>query len=61
MEIRKGDKLRLLAPIEDQYTPKEAGDTMIVSYVDDAGQIHGTWESGGSIAVIIGVDRFEII
>ena len=61
LKVKKGDRIRLLASIEDPYTPKEAGDTMVVSYVDDAGQIHGTWESGGSIAVIVGVDRFEII
>lgn len=34
---------------------------MTVSFVDDAGQIHGTWESGGIIALIAGLDAFEAI
>lgn len=29
-----------------------------ISYIDDAGQIHGTWSS---IAVIPDIDQFEII
>ena len=35
-----------------------AGRTGIVEYVDDIGQLHGTW---GSLAVIPDVDTFEII
>ena len=57
----KGTKLRLTAPIRDRYTPKSAGDILTVDYVDDAGQIHGSWSSGGSMAIIIGVDKFEVI
>lgn len=56
-----GTKLKLTAPIEDPYTPKEAGDILTVSHIDDRLQIHGHWQSGGSIAIIIGVDSFEII
>jgi len=32
-----------------------------VDFIDDAGQIHGSWVSGGSIAVIIGKDKFEVV
>ena len=55
----QGTKLRLLKDMDDPYTPKRAGDVMTVSYIDDAGQIHGTWESGGSIALLYGTDAFE--
>lgn len=34
------------------------GRTGVVEYVDDAGQLHGTW---GGLAVIPGEDIFEII
>lgn len=56
-----GTKVMLTAPISDKYTPKEIGDIMTVDYVDDAGQIHGSWLSGGSMAIIIGVDEFRVI
>lgn len=57
----QGTKLRLLKDMDDPYTPKRAGDVMTVSYIDDAGQIHGTWESGGSIALLYGADAFEAV
>lgn len=56
-----GTKLRLTAPIKDRYTPKAAGDIFTVDCIDDAGNIHGSWASGGSMAIIIGVDEFEVI
>ena len=33
----------------------------IIDYVDDAPQIHVTWENGSSLALIPEVDKFEII
>lgn len=39
---------------EPQYTGKEG----VVTKIDDAGQLHGTW---GGLAVIPGVDNFTII
>lgn len=56
-----GTKLKLTAPINDPYTPKEVGDILTVTFIDDALNIHGSWQSGGSIALIIGVDSFEIV
>lgn len=56
-----GTKLRLTKDIEDPYTPKKAGDIFIVAYVDDAGQLHGSWQSGGAMALIPEIDSFEIV
>lgn len=56
----KGTRLRLLMGISDPFSPKAAGEIMMVSFVDDAGQIHGTWDSGGSLALIAGLDAFEV-
>lgn len=61
MRYPQGTKLRLTEPIEDKYSPKNVGDILTVSYIDDAGQIHGSWVSGGSLAIIIEVDKFEIV
>lgn len=57
----EGTKLRLLWGIDDPFSPKNTGDVMTVSFVDDAGQIHGTWESGGGIALIAELDAFEVV
>ncbi|MCI8363915.1 MAG: DUF4314 domain-containing protein [Eubacterium sp.] len=57
----QGTKLRLLKDLDDPYAPKRAGDVMTVSHVDDAGQVHGTWKSGGSLALLYGVDAFDVI
>lgn len=61
MRYPHGTKLRLTEPIKDKFTLKEAGDIFTVDFIDDAGQIHGSWASGGSIAVIIGKDKFEVV
>ena len=53
--------LELTAPINDEYTPKDVGDRFIVSGVDDIGQIHGRFLSGGSMAIIPEVDKFKIV
>ena len=38
--------------------PQYAGKTGVVEFVDDAGQMHGTW---GGCAVIPGTDGFTVI
>ena len=54
-KVKIGDKLRIIIMQgEPQYTGKEG----IVEYIDDAGQIHGTW---GGCALIPDEDEFEII
>lgn len=58
----KGTILRLTAPVEDLFTPKSTGELFQVSCVDDEAQIHGRWlESGGSMALVIGVDCFVVV
>lgn len=57
----KGTKLKLTKAIEDKFTPKGIGDIFTVSFADDYMQLHGSWGSGGSMALIVGEDEFEII
>ena len=55
MNVKVGDKLRIIIMQgEQQYTGKEG----TVEYIDDAGQIHGTW---GGCALIPGEDVWELI
>lgn len=54
-KVKIGDKIRILhMEGEPEYTNREG----VVVYIDDIGQLHGTW---GGLAVIQEVDRYEII
>lgn len=55
----EGTVLRLTADLDDPYRPKKAGETCVVKCVDDAGNIHVHWDSGGSVALIIWTDYFK--
>lgn len=57
----QGAMLELLEQIDDPYTPKAKGERFIVSGVDDIGQIHGSWISGGSMAIDFYKDKFKIV
>lgn len=56
-----GTRLKLTKALDDIYSPKNVGDILTVKYIDDMANIHGTWDSGGSIALISGVDSFEVV
>lgn len=50
----------LLVHMDDPYgVPDKAIGT--VDFVDDAGQIHVTWDCGSSLALIPAVDKFLFI
>ena len=55
----KGTKIKLIN-MKDKFAPP-SGTIGTVDFVDDIGQIHVKWESGGSLALIIGEDDFEVI
>lgn len=55
MKVKVGDKIRIIIMQgEPQYTGKEG----TVEYIDDAGQIHGTW---GGCALIPETDSWVMI
>ena len=55
----KGTKIKLIN-MKDKFAPPN-GTIGTVDFVDDIGQIHVKWENGGSLALIIGEDDFEVI
>ena len=55
----KGTKIKLNS-MQDDY-PVPSGTKGIVDFIDDAGQIHVNWNNGSSLALIYGVDDFEVI
>lgn len=54
MKYKIGDKIRI---IYMENEPSYGNKIGIIKHIDDIGQLHGTW---GSLAVIPGVDSFEI-
>lgn len=56
-EYPAGTRVRLLAMDDVQAPP--AGTLGTVTAVDDAGHILMSWDSGGSLSLILGVDSFE--
>ena len=53
--VRIGDRIKIIRmESEPQYTNREG----VITHIDDAGQIHGTW---GSCALILEIDTFVIL
>ena len=55
MDIKIGDSLKI---IEMQEEPHYNGREGEATYIDDMGQIHGTW---GGLAIVPGIDKIRII
>ena len=53
--VKVGDELRIISMDGE---PQYFGKTGVVMFIDDVGQIHGTW---GGCALIPNLDSFEII
>ena len=56
---RVGDRIRLLAMDDIQAPP--LGTEGIVKCIDDIGTIHVHWNTGSSLGLVPGVDRWEVI
>ena len=56
---RVGDRIRLLAMDDIQAPP--LGTEGIVKCIDDIGTIHVHWDTGSSLGLVPGVDRWEVI
>ena len=56
-EFPAGTRVRLLGMDDAQAPP--AGTLGTVTAVDDAGHLLMSWDGGGSLSLILGVDRFE--
>lgn len=50
-----GQKIKIIKMLDE---PTYTGRTGVITHIDDAGQLHGTW---GSLAVILNLDEIEVI
>ena len=55
-----GTRIRLIH-MADDIAPVLPGTIGSVAIIDDAGNIHMNWENGRSLALIEGVDEFDVI
>ena len=51
-------KGKMVLILEMEGEPDYAGRVGVVQFVDDAGQLHGTW---GGLAIIHGVDTYRVL
>lgn len=54
-KFKVGDKIKIVSMTEEPHYNDREG---IINYIDDFGQLHGTW---GSLAVIPEIDVIKII
>ena len=54
-----GTRVRLIQMDDSQAVP--SGTLGTVDHIDDDGQLHMKWDNGRTLALIYGVDQFEII
>ena len=61
-KVKIGDTIRIIRMSDDGGKDLQArkynGRSGVVEHIDSIGQLHGTW---GGLAVIPGVDDFEVI
>lgn len=55
MNYKVGQKIKIRKMLDE---PSYTGRTGVITYIDDAGQLHGTW---GGLAVIPALDKIEVI
>lgn len=59
-ETLKGKRITLIK-MGDDPNPIKAGEMGTIQFVDGIGQIHVNWDNGRSLALVPGVDVYQII
>jgi hypothetical protein len=51
----------ILIKMDDPFTDLKGGDEGVIFFVDYIGQIHVSWNNGSRLALIPGIDDYEIL
>ena len=60
MGALEGKRVRLVY-CSDPYTELRAGAEGVINHVDSIGTIHVNWDSGSTLGLVPGEDRFELL
>ncbi len=59
MSAKRGQRVRLVYT-SDPYSDLLAGSEGTVMFVDDLGTVHVAWDSGSTLGLIPGEDKWEV-
>lgn len=59
-QIPAGSRILLKEMCNDPF-PVKPGTWGTLNYIDDIGQLHVDWDTGSTLALIIGVDHFTVL
>ena len=59
--VEPGDRIRLVEPMIEDHDQIQVDDEGVVDHIDSMNQLHVIWDSGRKLALIPGIDVFEII
>lgn len=60
MQSLVGRRVKLIR-CNDQYTKLQPGEKGTINFVDDVGTVFVKWDSGSSLGMIDGIDRWELV
>lgn len=58
---KPGDRVELIAPMDDPFTPLSPGNQGTVQCVNDGGVIDVSWDHGRVLGLVLGKDKFKIV
>lgn len=56
----KGRRVRLVST-DDPYTRLQSGEQGTAQFIDDMGTLHVNWDSGSSLGLVSGHDRWQFV
>lgn len=59
-EVYQNKRVEIIKML-DSFSPVPNGTRGTITRVDDIGQIHVNWDNGSTLALIPGIDEFNII
>lgn len=60
LKTMKGKRVRLTR-CSDPFTRMSPGEEGVVTYVDDFGTVHVSWDCGSSLGLVYREDDFEVV
>ncbi len=59
--VKPGTRVKLITIMENDPRPVPVGTCGTVSHIDDTGTVFVSWDTGSSLGLVYGEDKYEII